>query len=693
MLIRRRIAVLFIAAACCLTLLTVRLVYLQVVQADRLTALALEQRLRPVPLLAQRGAIFDRNMNKLADSMSFEAAYVVPIEVEDADKTARMLAPVLQMDVDRLKERLTRRRAIEWLKLRLTPEEADEVRRLDLPGIGVQERPLRYYPNGQLGAALLGFAGIDNQGLEGLERHYDEYLKGQDGMIVQERDATGRSIPGGIERRVDPMDGFDLVLTIDQVIQYIAERELERGVLEADADWGIFVGMDPRTGEVLAMANYPSFDPNNYGAYPSDTWRNKAVTDYFEPGSTFKVVTAASALESGVATLDSEYVDPVRLQIGGGYVNCWRHGGHGRQTFVEALENSCNPIFSILADEMSGPVFHRYITAFGFGGRLGIDFPGESQGSVPPPDARVLRWANVGFGQGIGTTPVQLVAAVSAIANGGELLQPYIVSEVRGNDGEIIISRSRNVLRRPISAETAREMAASMRSVVENGSGRNADIPGYDVAGKTGTAQIASPQGGYLQGHKSNMAGFLAFAPYDDPVFAGVVLLYRVGREPAYGGLWAAPVFQRIAEEALDYMGIPRRQESEDISDGLVRVPNVINLAKDDAEEVLMVHGFNVVSEGVHGFVVDQTPPPGARVDPGTRVVLTFYDTHDHTGEEVEVPDLRGRSMKDAATQLARVGLGIVIEGNGFAVSQEPAPGTVVHQGDVVSVRFAPPAQ
>lgn len=690
-LIRRRIAVVFLLATGLLFALSLRLTYLQVVQADRLASMALNQRLRPVPLLAQRGVIYDRNMNVLAASMSFEAGYAIPIEVENPAEAARLLAPILERDPEEIERRLTANRALEWLDLRLTPEKADAIRRLDLPGIGVQERPLRYYPNGSLAAQLIGFAGIDNQGLEGIERQLDKYLKGQDGMIVQERDATGRIIPGGIEKRIAPTDGFDVILTIDKVIQYVAEREIERGVLEADADWGIFIGVNPQTGEVLAMAQYPSFDPNRYGEFPSERWRNKAVTDYFEPGSTFKMITTATALELGVATMDSTFVDPVTLNIGGGRVSCWRAGGHGRQNLVEALENSCNPVFSMLAEQITGPKFHQYITAFGFGSATGIDFPGESRGSVPGPSARLLTWANVGFGQGIGTTGLQMVMAASAIANGGKLLRPYIVKEIRSKDGVVIRSSTPEVLGRPISSSTSAELRQMLRSVVERGSGVQAEIPGYPVAGKTGTAQIAGP-GGYLQGPKSNMAAFLAFAPVDNPQFAGIVMLYKVGQQPSYGGIWAAPVFGRIAKEALEVMGVPRNQSTEEVVDSLVRVPNVINLDLRDAEELLLAHQLKVEFEGTHGFVVDQTPPPGARVAPSTTVVLTFYDETPDGHHHVTVPDVRGRSMKDAAMQLSREGLRIEIEGTGFAVEQSPAPGTVLHEGEAVYVRFAPPA-
>lgn len=688
--IRRRIAVLFLAVLAVACIFVLRLGYLQIWSGDRLLDMALTQRFSPVPLLPNRGTIYDRNLSTLATSISAEAVYAVPVEVENRAAAATVLAPVIERDVAWVEQQLSQNVRTVWLRLQVDPETARRVRAEAIPGIYVTERPQRFYPNASLAANVLGFAGIDNQGLEGLEAHFDSVLSGTAGMLVRERDARGRAIPDGIERRIAPEDGLDIVLTIDQVIQYIAERELERGVLEAQAEMGIFVAVDPRTGEVLAMANYPSYDPNRFADFPSDLWKNRAVTDQFEPGSTFKAFTGAVALEVGAATLDSTYVDPVRLVRWGGVVNCWRHGGHGHQTFIEAMENSCNPVFAEMGADLIGKTqFHRYTQAFGFGSRLGIDFPGEGTGMVPRATAGDLQWANVGFGQGIAVTPIQMAMGLSAIANGGTLYRPYLVREVRTQDGEVVESRGPEAIRRVMSAQSAQDTTLTLRSVVANGSGTQADVEGYHVAGKTGTAQI--PEGGrYID---LNMASFVGFAPADDPVFVGVVMLYKVHAVPSWGGTWAAPVFGRIVEEALEYMGVPRRlDQAERPPAERVHVPNVRNLTRDDAADLLAQAGLRVAYEGVGTFVLDTVPKPGAVVEQGTTVLMLFHEEERPEPIDVRVPSLVGLSMRDAALLLQDAGLLIRIEGTGVARSQEPRAGEVIASGTAVHVRFEPPA-
>lgn len=690
--VQRRIAALFVAVTLLCGLLTLRLAYLQIWQGDRLLEMALAQRFSPVPLLPSRGTIYDRNLKPLATSISAEAVYAVPVEVSDKERVADALAPVLGVDRNWLLEQLRRNLRTVWLRLKVDPDTARRVRQLALPGIYITERPQRFYPNGKLAAQVLGFAGIDNQGLEGLEAYYDRLLRGTEGMLLRERDATGRSIPDGMERRIEPTDGLDLVLTIDQVIQHIAERELERGVLESQAEMGIFIGVDPKTGEILAMATYPSFDPNRFADFDPSLWKNRAVTDQFEPGSTFKVITGVTALELGVATLESTYVDPVRLERWGGVVHCWRAGGHGTQTFVEALENSCNPVFAVMSADEIGPArFAEYIRAFGFGQRLGIDFPGEATGSVPrATDRPTLQWANVGFGQGIAVTPLQLAMAVAAIANGGTLYRPTLVKEVRTKDGTVVQRHTPEPIRQVISKQTAEKFIAAMRSVVANGSGTRADVPGYRVAGKTGTAQI--PEGGrYID---LNMASFVGFAPADDPAFVGVVLLYKVHAQPSWGGTWAAPVFGRIVEEVLEYMGVPRRYDQAQWSpQAKVAVPNVRNLPAEEAEAKLTAAGLRVAHEGYGSYTIDVLPAPGTLVDPGTTVLLLFHEEQLPEPKIVTVPDLTGLSMRDAALRLQELGLFIRIEGTGIAVSQYPAPGERTPTRSVVEVRFAPPGE
>lgn len=695
--VRRRIAWILVGSALMGGVLAVRLFYLQVVRHGQLTRLALEQRLRPLPLDPRRGTIFDRNGNKLAISVSADAVYAIPSEVKDPQATARALAGVLGMPPDEIEQRLRARQAAVWIARRLDPETARKVRALRLPGIGLVERPQRVYPNGSLAAQVLGITGIDNQGLEGIEFYYDAHLRGVPGRIEAERDAAGREIPGGVSRYVPAQDGHQLVLTIDQVIQYRAERELERVVKETMAELGIFIAVDPQTGEILAMAQYPSFDPNHYADYPPELRRNRAVTDQFEPGSTFKIVTGAAALEAGVVRPDDRFFDPGTILIGGGRVSCWLPGGHGSQSFVEATENSCNPVFAIIAAQRLGPeTFYRFARAFGFGQPLGIDFPGEAAGFLPAPGTiqhgELLRWANIGFGQGVAVTPLQLVMAAAAIANGGVLMQPHLVKEIRDADGQVLERVRPVALRRVLSPGTAAEFARILRSVVVNGSGTRAEIPGFRVAGKTGTAQVPRPTGGYGE---DTMASFVGFAPVDGARLVGLVMIYKLQVQPRWGGLWAAPTFRAIMEDALSYLRVPRREEApprpQRGEDGrlLVMVPNVLFMEADEALGRLEQAGLKVSLEGSGTLVIDQIPRGGTQVPQATRVRLVLDREIPRVPQpEVEVPSVLGKSVKEAAAILAERGLLLNVEGAGFAVFQSPAPGVKVPVGSPVEVRF-----
>ncbi|HHW10673.1 MAG TPA: PASTA domain-containing protein [Firmicutes bacterium] len=691
--VRKRNAMLLLLFTAIFTIITLKLFYLDVIMGDRLFAWALDQRRGAIPILADRGDILDRNLTPLAVSMSTDAVYAIPAEVEDVAKAAADLAPLLDLDYDWLVERLSRKQRMVWLKLRVDPDTAKKVRELKLDGIDITVRPQRFYPHDQLAAHVIGFAGIENQGLEGLEKQYEQYLKGIDGMLLQERDATGRVIPGAKEQRIAPLDGHDLVLTIDHVIQYIAERELARAVVETQSEAGMILLVQPQTGEILASAVYPTFNPNDYQAVPAEYRRNRIFTDIYEPGSTFKVVTGAAALETGVVTLDETFVDPVHLNKWGGWVNCWRSQGHGVQTFVEATENSCNPVFAILAADRLGPKnFYKYITGFGFGEKTGIDFPGERSGLVPKPGeikhGELLQWANIGFGQGVAVTALQMAMMVSAIANKGKLMKPRLVKEIRDRNGRVVESFQPEMVRQVISEATAMDFAKVMRSVVVNGSGARGEVPGYRVAGKTGTAQIPAATGGYSD---DRVASFIGFAPVDDPQIAGIVVLYKIGVRPAYGGTWAAPVFSAVVGDALEYLGVERLfEEKIPVTPGQVFVPNVVNLPKEEALEMLRKARLEASVTGSGQFVEQQFPKPGAEVPPGTKVHLAFF-SDEGDAEMVVVPDVRGTSLRDAAVELGRVGLVIVVEGSGMAKEQVPPPGTLVPKGERVYVKFALP--
>ena len=560
--LRVRVAVVFLTMAFLGVLAWLRVGWLQVVQGSHYRTLALEQRYRAENLVPERGAIYDRNGVPLAVTVQGNAVYAVPAAVADPARAAALLAPILNESAADLERRMRQDAASVWLAVRLDASTAAAVEKLNLSGVYVAQRPHREYPHGTLAADVLGFTGLDNQGLAGLEFQYDAVLRGIPGRHFSERDPRGRAIPGGRSQLFAAVPGSDLILTIDRVLQYAVEQELAQGVAAARAEWGLALLMDPHTGEILAMATYPAFDPARYSDFLPRAFRNRAVADQFEPGSTLKLFTAAAAMEEGVARIDTILNGPATLRIGGGIVHCYNPSGYGPLTLAEAIAKSCNTAFAQLGAEMlGGPTLARYLQAFGFGSRLGIDLPGEGTGSVPTPGrvaGEILRWANVSFGQGIAVTPVQLVAATAAIANGGTLLRPYIVQAIRAPNGDIIQQHVPTPLRRVISAETARELTQAMEMVVTGGTGTRARLTGYRVAGKTGTAQI--PENG-IYGNK-RLASFVGFAPAEAPALVGLVMLYDVQQDTTEGGRWAAPIFAEIMDRALKHLGIPPRPEA-----------------------------------------------------------------------------------------------------------------------------------
>lgn len=491
---RRTVCVLIVIIVAALGLLG-RLAYIQIIKHDDYSEMAFAQRMRPRVLDPQRGSILDRNFKTLAISIGADAVYAIPARVVDPDQTAQILAPYLSLTAAELAAKLrTEGQQSVWLARKLEPETAAAIRQLKLPGIYLVQRPQRYYPNGTLAAHILGITGIDNQGLEGLEYYYDEYLRGTPGLLSAEKDAASRIIPGGDEVYQPPVDGADLVLTIDSVIQHIAETQIKTAVEESESERGAILIMNPRTGEILASAVYPTFDPNNYGAYSLETRRNVVITDQYEPGSTFKFVTAAAALDLGLTWEEREFYSGAYWEINGGRVRNWDGRGNGYLSFLQALERSDNIVFAQLAVEMGPERFYPIIRAFGFGSRLGIDFPGEGRGKVVAPGevrfGEEIRWANIGFGQGIAVTPLQMLTALSAVANGGVVMKPHLVSEIRDFQGRVIKRFDPEVLGRAVSESTAKMLSKFLRSVVVNGSGRSAEIPGYFPAGKTGTAEV-----------------------------------------------------------------------------------------------------------------------------------------------------------------------------------------------------------
>lgn len=610
--------------------------------------------------------------------------YALPDAVRDVEGTARQLAPFLPVSEEDLIRTLDSGSSTSvWLARGLSVEAAEAIRQLRLPGIRVVKRPQRYYPQGSLAAHVVGIAGSDNQGLEGIEYYYDKILRGIPGQYAVERDATQKNIPGGASEFTPPESGHDVVLTIDSVLQYIAETRIQEAVIETKSERGLVLVMDPNSGEVLANAIYPTFDPNYYNDFSADRRRNVAITDQYEPGSTFKFVTAAASVDLGLAYNERKFDSGQYWEVGGGRVRNSDGRVFGNISFLEAMERSDNITFAKLSAEMGPERFHPYIQEFGFGSRSGVDFPGEISGMVATPriTGQALQWANTGFGQGIAVTPLQLLNALSAIANGGKLMKPYFVREIRDAQGRLVEKFEPEIIGNPVGFETATEVSQLLRSVVVNGNGNRAEVAGYYVAGKTGTAEV--PQGGAYG--EDRIASFVGFAPVDDPALAILVVLYKPRTDSPYGGVLAAPVFKEIMEESLEYLGVKRRQEGQERTP-LALVPNLSNFTREEAKARLTREGFPWTMEGGGTLVTAQSPRPGMRVPVQTTVHLFFYEQE---VEDVEVPDVIGLSMRDASSMLSDLGLRINVVGSGVAAEQSPGPGTRLPKGSAVEVIFS----
>jgi len=549
-----------------------RLGYIQLALGEELRAKALSIREEEVPLLAKRGDIYDRQGEKMALSHTTASVAVFPgvINEEDKDDVALKLAGTLELPVEEIKEKLESKNNFCYIKRRLDLETADRVRGLKLKGVTVTEEESRFYPQGAMAAHVLGFAGVDNKGLEGVEYYYDDWLSGKEGSMLVEFDAVGNEIPFTARVKKEAEAGNNLILTIDLGLQLIVEEVLNEVMQsEINPKSATVILMNPQNGEILALANNPNYDINEFlnnppAQYPSSL-KNIAISNIYEPGSTFKSFTSAAALEEKVVKPEDHFYDPGYITVGKTKIRCWRsYNPHGEQTFAEGIQNSCNPVFVEtifrLEDKEKG-LFYKYLSAFGLGKKTGVDLPGEEKGQLIKEENLIpLDLATMSIGQSIGVTPLQMVDAMSAVVNGGYLVRPHLLKEIRTAEGETLLEVGTQIRAQPISEATSAQMRQLLEDVVAKGTGKQAYIPGYRVGGKTGTAQKPGPNG-YLPG--KYVASFLGFAPADDPQIVGIVVLDEPqGRYQ--GGEVAAPVFKEVMEKALLYLNIPPQQEIEE---------------------------------------------------------------------------------------------------------------------------------
>lgn len=549
--IRKRLAVVLIIVTLVMGALSCRLGYLQLFQSHWLSENAIDQRIRNIPVEARRGNIYDRKGQKLAVSISIESVYAIPAEIRDVEKTAADLAAILDLDKNKLLEKLKKRQAFTWIARKITTEQAEGVRKANLSGIGLTEEGERYYPEDNTASHVLGFTGLDSQGLDGVELTFDQYLRGNRGSIVIEYDAKGREIPYAMHRYLAPQVGNDVYLTLDVVIQQIVERELDKVMQDTKAKAATIIAMDPYTGEILALANRPDYNPNHFAEYAPKNWRNAAISNAFEPGSTFKILTTTAALGEKIVNLNERFFDTGAIEVQGRTIHCWKHGGHGSQTFKEVVENSCNTGFVTVGLRLGSESFYKYLDAFGLGKATGIDLPGEAKGiMIKESKVTPINLATMSMGQSIAVTPIQLINAVCSAINGGQRLKPQIVKEIKNQDGTMIKGFEKEVLGQVISNEVSVQVKEILESVVANGTGKNASIEGYRIGGKTGTAQKVGP-GGYMPG--KYIASFIGFAPADKPQ---IVFLVAIDEPEGiyYGGQIAAPVFKNVMQDVLPYI-------------------------------------------------------------------------------------------------------------------------------------------
>lgn len=694
---RRRIYALFLFFLLILGLLTGRLGYIQIARGEELSQMSLGVRLRRVPLQPERGDIVDRRGKLLAGNVTAMSVYAFPPEVEDHARTAERLAGVLGLDAARLERVLRQRSYFQWVARKVTDAQAEAVRALGLPGIGLVPEVRRYYPEGSLAAHVLGIVGIDHVGLEGIEYSFERYLRGEPGSIQVEFDARGYEIAGGVRRHLPAEQGYTLVLSIDSVIQHIVERDLEKAVAQTGAKGAAIALMDIRTGDILAMGMYPSFDPNRYQDFPDQNRRNWAVADAVHPGSIFKPITAAAALEDRVITPESPVHDAGCISLAGYTICNYNHRGFGAGTVADVLKQSSNVGTMQIAMELGVDRFFDYLFAFGFGHKTGIELAGEATGLYPnPATATQLDLAVMSFGQTLTVTPIQMLAAIGAIANDGRLMRPRLVRELRTTDGEVIERFEPQMVRQVISPETAMEVKSLLEQVVMHGTGRNAFVPGYRLGGKTGTSEKV--QGS--QGQGEYIASFVGFGPVEDPRVAVLVMI----DEPQgiiYGGQIAAPVFSHIMNDVMRYLEIPpslpvegQENQNKNGQREEAMVPSLVNLPIEQAVAEAGRAGFTLNIAGSGPLVVDQTPPAGVALTVGSTIAVQAGGTLSGTaaGDSlVRVPLLQGMGVRQAGEVLARMGLLLQAEGSGLAVDQEPAAGTLVSGGSRVRVIFRQP--
>ena len=639
----------------CLLLLIIRLGWIQIVRGSEYSEKAVEQQTRDTPIEAERGSIYDTNGNELAVSVTCYTIWARPTDVKSGktekekntkiENVAKTLSENLGMEYEEVQKLITKEQSIVKIKKGVDKDVADKIRDAKLPGIEIAEDSKRDYPLGAFASHTIGSVTDDNTGLSGLELQYNTYLSGVAGRWINYTDTSGNRLSYGEEKYYQAEDGYSVVTTLDQVIQHYTEKALDQVMEKTSADRVMAIVMDPKTGDILSMAQTPDFDLNNPKEPTSDTekkklaamsdsdkvsywnkmWRNSLISDVYEPGSTFKLLTTAIALEEGAATPNSTYNCTGSVNVAGQTIHCWRTGRpHGHQNLQEAVGNSCNPVFVQLATKVGIDKFYDHLGTFGITGTTGIDFPGETTALLQgKEDAGPVGLATIGFGQGIAVTPIQLITAVCSFGNEGKLMKPRLVKELKDSDGNTVKTFDTEVVRQTVSKETADEMCEIMSFVVDSGGGGTFKIDGYNVGGKTGTSN--KPKAGKYS--DETYSSCIAMAPMDDPKVA-VLLIVDNPKGVKYGGVVAGPGAKQILSDTLRYMNVSPSKESQEKSDSeKIEIPDVAGLNASEAIGILEGKGLSYdMDEDVaakEDFIVSkQYPAAGTKVKKGSKIYL-----------------------------------------------------------------------
>ncbi len=626
-------------------LLLLRLFWIQIVEGEHYEDMAMDQTAGEQTLYSPRGTIYDRNGKEMAFSIMVKSFYADPgmLDVSPAE-AAETLAPLLHMKAADIEEALLRDTRFVWLERTMDPEDSEKVEALlkekKWKGFGFVSESRRFYPNGAMAANVLGFVGIDDKGLDGLEMTMDDLIRGGSNRQRILTDALGNPILKSAMAPFKAKKERSVYLTIDQNIQFYAERALDRAMKNTHATGGILIVMDPKTGDILALANQPSYDPNHFDKATPAQFKNRAVVDIYEPGSTFKPIIAASALAAGTYDTQTVWHDPGEIWASGHAIKNWNEESYGDVRLVDIIKWSINTGFAHVGLLTGGKTLTEYAQKFGFGKATGIELPGEGAGILfDPDDMRPLDVATMAIGQSIAVTPLQMVQAYSALANGGQMVKPHIISSIKNPDGSDYAVTKSEVTGHPVSEQVANEVKDMMEKEVSEGGGSNAQVPGYHMAGKTGTAQKIDPQhGGYLE--NEYIASFCGFGPTEDPRAICLVVL-DTPRGAYYGGMVAAPVFKEAMTQIMRYLAVPTIEDTE-----------------------------NHVKPVTKSIESATTPLPSP--------------------QEIEftLPSFYGWSLRDTGEWLNHAGLGFQPQGSGYAVKQTPGPGTKVKRGEAVRVEF-----